>query len=120
MALTPAFTGGELPLDKKRYGRDVKTCQFHCGTWRGYMELIPTYVKNSVRMAVTYTSLLNVFHKYMTGSSRPMRFIDQNGEIYDCYQQSNQSYDDVSIKDILTKNPEAEIKKKCEIISTIL
>ncbi len=105
---------------KKRYGRDVKTCQHHCGTWRGYMELIPTYVKNSVRMAVSYVSALNFFHTYMTGSSRPMRFVDQNGEIYDCYQQSNQSYDDGSVTDILTKNPELEIEKVRDNINNSL
>jgi len=117
----PYFTAGTILTDdiahlKKLCGLDIKTFTFHGGYWRGYMDLVPTYVKNGIRLTVPYTSLLTLHHKYMTGSGRAMRFVDCNGHIYDCYQQSTQSLDDESLQDIITTQPEAELEKVNETI----
>ncbi len=112
----PYFTAAKVFSEdvehiKKLYSNQIKSSAHHAGNWPGYMDLVSTYIKNGVRMMVDYTSLLENFHKYMCGSARPMRFVDINGKIYNCYQQPTVTYDDSSIEHVLKNNPEIELEK---------
>ncbi len=96
---------------EKRYGYTARTTQTHSGSWCGYMDLVPVFYDIGVRMAVVYTSLTGAYGKYMCGSSRPMKFINEFGRIMDVYQQATVIYDDASIRDMLTYEVDTELEK---------
>ncbi len=96
---------------RNRYGFTPRTMQSHCGFWRGYMDLVPVLHDIGIRMAVSYSCLLETYGKYMCGSSRPMKFVNEHGRIVDVYGQATLIYDDASIQDMLTNEVDTELAK---------
>ena len=96
---------------EQRYGYTARTTQIHCATWNGYMDLVPIFHDLGLRMAVTYGSHLRTYGKYMCGSSRPLKFINEFGRIMDIFQQTTVIYDDASVQKMLTEEVDTELEK---------
>lgn len=93
----------------KNYGGRVPaTNRNHCMAWHGYVETAKLYAELGVDMTMNYDSGGASRLQYLTGSARPLRFVDSDGTIVDCFQQATQSYDDLSIVDRLSGNPAGE------------
>lgn len=101
---------------RRRYGFAGRTTEIHSGFWKGYMDLVPAFERVGLEMVVAYTSLRAAFGKHMTGSCRPMPFIDETGRIYRVYQQSTVLYDDASVEDILTNGVDSELARAARLL----
>ncbi len=99
-----------------RYGFPGRTTEIHSGFWKGYMDLLPAFEHVGLEMIAAYTSLRAAFGKYMTGSCRPMPFVDETGRIYPVYQQSTVLYDDSSVEDILTNGVDSELARAARLL----
>ena len=106
----------DLAAFRRRYGLSPKTTQVHSAYWRGYMDLIPVYHRIGFRMAVTVGSFLDWFGLFVAGTSRPMKFVDNAGRIYDVFQQPYVLYDDGSIKERLSTQADAEVAKAAKLL----
>ncbi len=101
---------------ERRYGYTARTTQIHAGFWKGYMDLVPVFYDIGLRMTVSYSCLLKTYGKYMCGSSRPMKFINQHGRIMDVFAQATLIYDDASVMDMLTKEVDRELEKMAKTL----
>jgi hypothetical protein len=91
------------------YGGTVpRTNRNHCLAWSGYVEPAKIYAERGVDMTLNYDSGGPARLQYLAGSARPLRHVDSDGTIVDCFQQATQSYDDLSIVDRLSGNPAGE------------
>jgi hypothetical protein len=59
-------------------------------------------------MDLNVVSLRSSWLTYLNGSGRPMRFVDLDGTVVDCFQQATQAYDDGSVKQKLSADPAGE------------
>ena len=107
----PEILASDAEAFRQRYGFTARTTQLHSAYWRGYMGLVPVFHEIGLRMGVTYGSYLDWFGMFVTGSSRPMKFIDEFGKIHHVFQQSTPVYDDASIQKMLTEHADREIAK---------
>ncbi len=101
---------------EQRYGYTARTTQIHAGFWKGYMDLVPVFYDIGLRMAVSYSCLLKTYGKYMCGSSRPMKFINQHGQIMNVFAQATLIYDDASVMDMLTNEVDTELEKMAKTL----
>ena len=92
----------ETALFRERHGACSGTLQCHCGPWKGYMDWVPAFRDAGYRLLFAYISLpAELWHNYMCGSGRPMRFFDGKGVLHDCLQQPLVIYDDGSLIDMI-------------------
>ena len=106
----PAFEGEEqdellegvvrrdVEAFRARYGEVPLTNRNHCVAWKGYVDLPRLYAELGVRMDLNVVSLRSSWLQYLNGSGRPMRFVDLDGTVLECFQQATQAYDDASVK----------------------
>ncbi len=80
----------------------------HCVAWKGYVDLPKLYAELGTRMDLNVVSLRSAWLQYLNGSGRPMRFVDTDGTVIDCFQQATQAYDDASVKQRLAADPHGE------------
>lgn len=116
-AFDPAFEGEdqeELIEDVIRkdiaefqelYGAVPVTNRNHCIGWKGYVDVPKLYAELGTDMDLNAVNAGPSWLKYLTGSARPMRFVDSDGTLVDCFQQSTQGYDDLAVKALLTADP---------------
>ena len=91
----------------KKYGYHGATMQPHCSPWPSYMEDVPVFQENGYRLLFSYMCFFpcddwigNVekqaenWGNYLCGSGRPIKFCDQNGKSYNCWQQPLLFFDD--------------------------
>jgi hypothetical protein len=80
----------------------------HSLIWKGYVDLARLYAEHGVAMDLNYLGLHQFWGTYLTGSDRPVRFVDTSGEVIDCFQQATGAYDDASVKSRLASDPLGE------------
>lgn len=90
------------------YGGVPLTNRNHCVAWKGYVDLPKLYAELGVKMDLNVVSLRASWLRYLNGSGRPMRFVDLDGSVIDCFQQATQAYDDASVKQLLSADPKGE------------
>ncbi len=93
---------------KKQFGACSPSLQCHYAPWMGYMSWVPLHMEHGYRLLFAYmSSPSHNLNTFLCGSGRPMRFFDRNGTLYDCRQQPVPTYDDSSIKEQATRDPQS-------------
>jgi hypothetical protein len=87
------------------YGAVPVTNRNHCLGWKGYVDVPRLFAELGTDMDLNTTNAGPSWLKYLNGSGRPMRFVDSDGTVIDCFQQSTQAYDDLAIQGLLTADP---------------
>ncbi len=84
----------ELGAFRKRYGRSPVTNRSHSVIWVGWTESAKYLRENGVRLDTNFTA--GRFHRtaYLNGSGLPVKFMDENGELLDIYEQCTTLSDD--------------------------
>ncbi|HEX3816387.1 MAG TPA: hypothetical protein VHX59_26390 [Mycobacteriales bacterium] len=99
----------ELTDFRANYGDTVPvTNRNHCIAWSGYVEPAKIYAEVGVDMDLNTVSNGTAWLQYLNGSGRPLRFVDSDGTVIDCFQQLTSAYDDLSVVDRLSGNPAGE------------
>lgn len=81
----------------------------HCAAWNGYVDLPKLYEELGIGMDLnTISHGQGVWLSYLSGSGRPMRFVDLDGRVIDVFQQLTQAYDDMSVMGMLSADPAGE------------
>jgi len=113
----PKHMAEETRLLKNRLGSLSSSLQMHRAPWLGYMTWVPEYIKYGFRLLMSYLSLppKNV-NRYMCASGRPLKFVDQDGAVHDCWQQPVLSYDDETLISAMTADPQGFVQKFAEIL----
>jgi hypothetical protein len=84
----PAMLRDNIVRHERTYARAVRTIRNHCVRWLGYVEAAKLLADEGVRMEANYLgSCLPFGLGYLCGSGRPLRFVDLDGAIIDCFQQ---------------------------------
>ena len=84
----PAMLRDNIVRHERTYGRPVRTIRNHCVRWLGYVEAAKLLADEGVRMECNYLgSCLPFGLGYLCGSGRPLRFVDTDGAVIDCFQQ---------------------------------
>ncbi|MFD2081387.1 hypothetical protein SAMN05421678_10626 [Actinopolymorpha cephalotaxi] len=93
----------------RHYGGGVPTTnRNHCLAWKGYVDLPKLYAELGVRMDLNSVGAGPSWLQYLTGSARPVRFVDADGTVVNCFQQSTQAYDDLAVKGLLSADPRGQ------------
>jgi len=82
---------------RERYGVPIHTVRQHAIRWQGYVDAARVLAAEGIKMETNYYSIQPFAASYMTGSGRPMKFVDENGEIIDVFQQATQVTEDTTI-----------------------
>jgi len=82
---------------ERRFGAPVRTIRQHCIRWKGYVDAARTLANLGVEMDVNYYSIQPFMASYMTGSGRPMRFVDERGALVGIFQQPTMISEDTTI-----------------------
>lgn len=90
------------------YGGVPVTNRNHCLGWKGYVELPKVYAELGVAMDLNANNAGPSWLQYLTGSARPLRVVDEDGTVINCFQQATQAYDDLGIKGLLSSDPEGQ------------
>ncbi|NPV07096.1 MAG: polysaccharide deacetylase family protein [Anaerolineae bacterium] len=93
------------------YGMPSRIYRSHCVHWQGYVESARILADLGFQMDSSVISLLDNWGLYVNGSGRPMRFVDEQGDIIDLFEQSVNFYDDASVQKVLTGEPDTEIAR---------
>lgn len=72
---------------QREFGRATQTIRQHAVRWLGYVEAARELAALGVQMELNYISVHPFSLGYMAGSGRPLRFVDTDGTLIDCYQQ---------------------------------
>ena len=84
----PAMLHDNIIRHQRSYGRPVRTIRNHCVRWLGYVEAARLLASEGVRMDCNFLgSCLPAGLNYLCGSGRPLRFVDTDGAVIDCFQQ---------------------------------
>ncbi|MFC7620617.1 hypothetical protein [Microlunatus sp. GCM10028923] len=90
------------------YGGVPVTNRNHCLGWKGYVDLPKVYAELGVTMDLNANNAGPSWLAYLTGSARPLRVVDTDGTVIDCFQQATQAYDDLGIKELLSSDAEGQ------------
>ncbi len=85
-ALVGPMLAENIERYQREFGRPVRTVRHHAARWRGYVDAARDLSELGVRMDLNYLAV-SPFLGYMCGSGRPLRFVDQDGALIDCFQQ---------------------------------
>lgn len=105
---------------KARYDGGSLSLQCHCAPWRGYSFHLPVYMANGYRLLYSFLSHPTWLNKYMCGAGRPLKFISERGEVYDCWQQPMTTYDDQSLIPLITNNAPEVVAQFAEMLIPVL
>jgi hypothetical protein len=81
------------------YGHPPRTTRHHCVVWPGWVETARALAGAGVRLETNYRAAERYQSGYLTGSGLPMRFVDESGEMIDCFQQETLLCDDYALID---------------------
>jgi hypothetical protein len=110
----------DLQAFREQYGDVPLTNRNHSLIWKGYVDLARLYASAGVVMDLNYVSLFQYWQSYLTGSGRPMRFVDTDGEVLDVFQQATIAFDDASVKQRLSADPVGEAARTRRIMEANL
>ena len=100
----------------EHYGMVPITNRNHCVAWTGYVEPAKLYAELGVDMDLNTVSNGTAWLAYLNGSGRPLRFVDTDGTVIDCFQQLTSAYDDLSVVDRLSSDPAGEAAATCRVM----
>lgn len=84
----PAMVADHVLRHRRTYGRPARTIRNHCVRWLGYAEGARLLAEVGVRLDCNFlSSCLPCGLGYLCGSGRPLRFVDADGAVIDCFQQ---------------------------------
>ncbi len=89
----------EVTLFEERYGYPPKTTRHHCVIWPGWVETAQALADAGFRMDTNYRAGDHQQYGYLTGSGLPMRFIDEDGEFIEIFEQETLFCDDYVLVD---------------------
>ena len=89
----------EVALFEERYGYPPKTTRHHCVIWPGWVETAKALADAGFRMDTNYRAGDHQQYGYLTGSGLPMRFIDEDGEFIEIFEQETLFCDDYVLVD---------------------
>ena len=89
----------EVALFEERYGYPPKTTRHHCVIWPGWVETAKALADAGFRMDTNFRAGDHMQYGYLTGSGLPMRFIDEDGEFIECFEQETLFCDDYVLVD---------------------
>ncbi len=89
----------EVALFAERYGYPPKTTRHHCVIWPGWVETAKALADAGFRMDTNYRAGDHQQYGYLTGSGLPMRFIDEDGEFIEIFEQETLFCDDYVLVD---------------------
>ena len=89
----------EVTLFEERYGYPPKTTRHHCVIWPGWVETAKALADAGFRMDTNYRAGDHQQYGYLTGSGLPMRFIDEDGEFIEIFEQETLFCDDYVLVD---------------------
>ncbi len=89
----------EVALFEERYGYPPKTTRHHCVIWPGWVETAQALADAGFRMDTNFRAGDHLQYGYLTGSGLPMRFIDEDGEFIECFEQETLFCDDYVLVD---------------------
>lgn len=89
----------EVALFEERYGYPPKTTRHHCVIWPGWVETAKSLADAGFRMDTNFRAGDHQQYGYLTGSGLPMRFIDEDGEFIEIYEQETLFCDDYVLVD---------------------
>lgn len=69
-----------------QFGRQPRTVRQHAVRWLGYVDAAQIEAQLGIRMDMNYIAV-SPYLGHLCGSGRPMRFVDTDGTVIDCYQQ---------------------------------
>jgi hypothetical protein len=72
---------------RQEFSREPRTIRQHAVRWLGYVEAARVQAELGIRMELNFLSVHPFPLGYMAGSGRPLRFVDVDGTLIDCYQQ---------------------------------
>ena len=96
---------------RQRYGAPSLSLQCHGGPWLGYMTWVSNFVENGYRLIFNYLSHPRWLNKYMCGAGLPLKFVDEDGTIYDCWQQPMHSFDEETLITRISENPDEVVQE---------
>ena len=71
---------------QREYTAPVRTIRQHAVRWLGYVEAARVLASHGVQLDCNYLAV-SPYLGYVCGSGRAVRFVDQQGQIIDCFQQ---------------------------------
>lgn len=84
----PAMLRDNILRHQRSYARPTRTIRHHCVRWLGYVEAARQLAEQEVRLDCNFLSSCLPFGLgYLCGSGRPLRFVDTDGAVIDCFQQ---------------------------------
>lgn len=89
----------EVTSFTRYYNHPPKTTRHHCVVWPGWVETARALADARIRLETNYRAAERYQSGYLTGSGLPMRFIDENGEFIECFQQETLLCDDYALID---------------------
>ncbi|MDP6356935.1 MAG: hypothetical protein QF473_17620 [Planctomycetota bacterium] len=113
----PEAMEDECRAFEQRFGERTPTLQCHCGPWHGRMDLLPLHLQYGYRLLFAHIpGPMHFWNRYMCGTGRPMKFFDDDGRLYDCWQQPLTFYDDATLVDKISN----QLDEICQDFETIL
>lgn len=92
------------------HGLEVLANRNHCLVWKGYADLPRIFERHGVVMEFNAENSPAAWLAYLAGSGRPMRHVDENGELIDVFQQATHVYDDSLVEERLSGDVAAEVE----------
>lgn len=89
----------EVALFEGTYGHPPRTTRHHCVVWPGWVDTARALAAAGIGLETNYRAAERYQSGYLTGSGLPMRFIDQQGGLVDCFQQETLLCDDYLLID---------------------
>jgi hypothetical protein len=83
----PTMVKENIARHQREFGRRPRTIRHHAVRWMGYVEVPRLLADLGISMDLNYVSVHPFPLGYMAGSGRPMRFVDTDGSVINCYQQ---------------------------------
>ncbi|RLT40592.1 MAG: hypothetical protein DWI57_08220 [Chloroflexi bacterium] len=71
---------------QRQFGRTPRTVRQHAVRWLGYVDAARTLADLGVGMDLNYVAV-SPYLGHLCGSGRPLRFVDSDGTLIDCFQQ---------------------------------
>jgi hypothetical protein len=84
---------------RARYGGRPRTVRHHCLQWLGWAEQARLERKHGLEMDLNFTTARPVRNGYSFGAGRPLRFVDEDGEVLPVWQQPTHFEDDLILGD---------------------
>lgn len=94
-ALEEPMLTASVKNHEQRFAVKVRTVRHHAARWRGYVEAARILEGLGVQMDFNYVSIWPFSATYMIGSGRPMKFVEEDGQIIEVFQQSTLYSEDV-------------------------